>query len=79
MTDDPEITYKFLSQAYKIVKVIALTSVSIAGVLVSVVALEIKVSSWWVDVKIPLYSVALIVVPTIIIFAIIVVVLGLLL
>ena len=77
MNDNPDNSYKFLSQAYNVVKIIALACVSLAGLLVSVVALEIKISSWWVDVKIPLYGLILIALPVVVIFAFVVVVLGL--
>jgi GGDEF domain-containing protein len=59
MESDPNNTYEFLSRAYKVVKIIALSLVSLAGMLVSIVALDIKISRWWVAVNVPLYGVAI--------------------
>ena len=39
MANDPQETYEFLSRTYRIVKLVALASVSIAGLLVSSAAL----------------------------------------
>lgn len=79
MASDPQETYEFLSRTYRVVKLVALASVSIAGLLVSVVALDIKISHWWVDVKIPLYGVVLVAVPIVVLYTIALVALGLLL
>ena len=79
MAKDPQDTYEFLSRTYRVVKLVALTSVSIAGLLVSVVALDIKVSHWWVDVKVPLYGLVLVATPIVVLYTVAVVGLGLLL
>ncbi|MBI4516562.1 MAG: GGDEF domain-containing protein [Deltaproteobacteria bacterium] len=79
MADYPERTYQFLSRAYQVVKVLAVTSVSIAGVLVSIVALDIKISSSWWQVKVPLFAFAAVATALVLLYGVTVVVLGLLL
>lgn len=79
MADHPDRTYQFLSRAYQVVKVLAVTSVSIAGVLVSIVALDIKISSSWWQVRVPLYVFAVVISALALLYGVTVVVLGLLL
>lgn len=55
MQDDRE-SPGFLERAYKVAKLIAITTASIAGFVVSLVALDVTKGHWWVDVKIPLYA-----------------------
>jgi hypothetical protein len=76
---NPEETYQFLSRTYRLVKLVAFASVSIAGVLISLIALDVKVSHWWVDLKLPLYAVVLVALPILLIYTVAVVALGLLL
>jgi hypothetical protein len=79
VANDPQETFAFLSRTYKVLKLAAITIVAIAGALVSAVALEIKVSHWWFDVRLPLYAVVLVGTGAIVIFASIVVALVVLL
>lgn len=52
----------FLGRAYKIAKLIAVATASVAGFVISLVALDVTKGHWWVDVKIPLYAAVFIVV-----------------
>jgi GGDEF domain-containing protein len=63
VTDSSERTFQFLSRTYRVVKVLAVTSVAVAGLLVSVIALDVKVSSSWWQVKLPLYAFAAVTIP----------------
>ena len=58
-----------LERAYKIAKLIAITTASVAGFVVSLVALDVTKGHWWVDVKIPLYATVFIVVFVLIVSA----------
>lgn len=58
MAEDPE-SSSFLARAYKIAKLIAVASASLAGLVISVVALDVTKGHWWVDIKLPLYGVVL--------------------
>jgi uncharacterized membrane protein len=58
MAEDPE-SSSFLGRAYKIAKLIAVATASLAGLIVSLVALDINKGHWWVDIKIPLFGVVL--------------------
>ena len=55
MEDDRD-SSGFLGRAYKIAKLIAVATASIAGFVISLVALDVTKGHWWVDVKIPLYA-----------------------
>src|ERR1700756_3876495 len=55
MQDDRE-SPGFLERAYKVAKLIAITTASVAGFVVSLVALDVTKGHWWVDVKITLYA-----------------------
>lgn len=79
IANSPEYTYQFLARSYQVVKVIAVTSVSIAGVLVSIVALNIKIDSSWTQVKVPLYAFAAVTTALSLLYAVTAVVLCLLL
>jgi GGDEF domain-containing protein len=61
MEDDRE-SSAFLGRAYKIAKLIAVATASVAGFVISLVALDVTKGHWWVDVKIPLYAAVFIVV-----------------
>lgn len=65
MAEDPE-SSSFLSRAYKTAKLVAVASASVAGLIVSLAALDITKGRWWVDNTVPLYGVTLIVVLVII-------------
>lgn len=58
MAEDPE-SSSFLGRAYKIAKLLAAASASLAGLVVTVVALDITKGHWWVDITIPLYAVVM--------------------
>jgi GGDEF domain-containing protein len=79
MKDDLGSTYGFLTRVYAVVKVIALTTVSVAGILVSVVAFNVTVSQIWTGVSVPLYVIALVGIPVLVIYGILMVVVLLLL
>lgn len=55
MERDPEQTFDFLARTYRVVRVIALGVVSLVGVLVTVIALDVRVSDRWTTIQIPLY------------------------
>ena len=63
MANNPDSSYDFLTRAYGTVKVIALTGMSFAGVMISLVALDVKISNLWWEFKVPLYLLALIGIP----------------
>ena len=65
MNDDRD-SSDFLGRAYKIAKLIAVATASVAGFIVSLVALDVTKGHWWVDVKVPLYATVFIVVSIII-------------
>jgi GGDEF domain-containing protein len=58
MSEDPE-SSTFLGRAYRIAKLIAVATGSVAALIVSVVALDVSKGHWWVDIKVPLYAVVL--------------------
>lgn len=64
-------TYDFLTRAYRTVKVIALTSMSFAGVMISLVALDVKISNQGWELKAPLYLLALIGIPLVLAYGLI--------
>ena len=79
VASDPQETFAFLSRTYRVVKLAAFTIVAITGALVSFVALDVKVSHWWFDVKLPLYGVALAGIVAVVAFTTVVVALAVLL
>ena len=56
----PEETFDFLARSYRVARVVALGVVSVVGVLVSVAALDLKVSDRWSSVRLPLWVFALV-------------------
>jgi GGDEF domain-containing protein len=60
MADEPT-DYDVFSTTLRVAKAIAVGSVAVAGVMVSIVALDIKVSHLWFDFKVPLYVFVLLV------------------
>ncbi len=74
MRNNPDTTYDFLTRVYAVVKVLALTTVSIAGIAVSIVALDITVSQVWVNVTVPLYAIAIVGLPIVIVYGIFIVI-----
>ena len=72
MANEPASTYDFLARAYAVVKVTALAMVTLAGLAVSVVALDITVSRVWTDVSVPLYALTLVALPVVAAYAVVV-------
>ncbi len=64
MNEDPD-SSSYLSRAYQIAKIFAVTTASLIGVIISLVALDLSKGHWWVDIKLPLYGVVFVVVATI--------------
>jgi GGDEF domain-containing protein len=69
MEDDRD-SSGFLGRAYKIAKLIAVATASVAGFVLSLVALDVTKGHWWVDVKIPLYAVVFIIVFVLVVCAV---------
>ncbi len=70
MKDNSDSTYSFLTRTYTVIKVITLAVVSIAGIAVSVVALDITVSRLWTGVNVPLYIIVLVGLPVVVLYGI---------
>lgn len=60
MNEDSE-SSSFLGRTYKIAKLIAVGIGSIAAFIISLIALDVSKGHWWVDVRLPLYGVVIIV------------------
>lgn len=76
MASSPDDTYDFLTRAYKVVRVVALTIVSVTGVVVSIVAFQVNINHVWWDVRIPLYALTLAAVPLVVLYGLLVVGMG---
>ena len=61
MNEDAD-SSSYLSRAYKVAKIFAVSTASLVGVIISLVALDLSKGHWWVDIKFPLYGVVFLVV-----------------
>lgn len=69
MKSEPD-SNAFLFQAYRVAKLIAVSSVSLVAFIISLVALDVSKGHWWVDIKIPLFATVLTILFIIIVFSI---------
>jgi|RhiMethySRZTD1v2_1073278.scaffolds.fasta_scaffold00148_4 GGDEF domain-containing protein len=60
MKEDRE-SASFLSRAYQIAKLIAVTLASVVAFVISLIALDLSKGHWWVDIRLPLYGVTIII------------------
>jgi hypothetical protein len=57
---DPEETYDFLTRTYRVARLVAVGTISLVGLVVTIAALDIQFSDKWTSIKVPLYGVVLI-------------------
>lgn len=79
MKDEMGNMYGFLTRVYAVVKFIALTIISIAGIAISVVTLNVTVNQTWMSATVPLYVIAVVGIPVVAIYTLLIVAVVLLL